>query len=419
MQRCVYNTRHLRLTSVWLCLVKPFRIAVLVSTDTTYLRGVLGGIGEFSRTRADWRIVTRPWLIVNPTMPPAEPCDGAIVYFPSVLEQLDPPPVAAVSVSERFGDGGHTLVCPDSAEIGRAAAQHLLGNGFRQFAFIGYPDTPFVARRLKGFMETVREVGRDVDAYQCSGAGSTIDERRLIGLIKGRKPAHSWDAVPAAERKRIREWLAGLPKPVGILCATDVFALLVIDCCRDLGITVPGDVALVGVDNDALACDYASPSLSSVDPNAREVGRRAAEVLHNQLQGGGPPAEPIRVPPLGVVVRQSSDCFAVAAPNIQSAMRFIRQHACEPISVGEIADRCHVPRRTLEKACRELIGRSPWSEIRRIRLDRARELLIRTDKTIRQIADETGFSEGRVLTSVFHKHVGITPTEFRRQNRPR
>jgi len=394
-----------------------FTIAALISTDTSYLRGILGGIGEFSRSAPKWRIVTRPWLVVDPLAPPPEPCDGAIVYFPAVLERLDPPPAAAVSVSERFGGPGIPLVCPDSEAIGRLGAEHLLSNGFRRFAFVGYPETPFVAARRRGFMAGVREAGMEVHVHSAPSVfPPDTNEKQLTQFINEANPARYWDAMSTEARNEISKWLKELPKPIGLMCATDTFALFVLDCCHRTNISVPGEIAVVGVNNDALACDYANPPLSSVDPNPRTVGYRAAELLDALLCGAEPPAEPVLIPPTGVLVRRSSDCFASASSPIETAMRYIRKHACEPVSVSEIADRCRVPRRTLEKACRRLIGRSPWAEIRRLRLEKARDLLVGTDKTIRRIAEETGFSEGRVLTSVFHKHIGITPTEFRRQH---
>ncbi len=107
------------------------------------------------------------------------------------------------------------------------------------------------------------------------------------------------------------DWIVSLPKPVGVLACNDFRAQQVLNACRDIGLLVPDEVAVVGVDNDDIVCDLAEPPLTSVAPDTRRIGYEAAALLERMMRGEPPPAKTILVPPLSLVARRSSDALAI------------------------------------------------------------------------------------------------------------
>jgi LacI family transcriptional regulator len=175
-------------------------------------------------------------------------------------------------------------------------------------------------------------------------------------------------------------------------------------------------VAVIGVDNDELLCSLCSPPLSSVIPNPERIGYEAAAWLDRMLRGEKPSVREIEIPPKGIAVRQSSDVFAVSDPVIVSALRFIRERACEGATVQNLLDHLCVSRSWLEKKFRKLLGRSPQAEIRNVQIKRCKELLQTTDLPLEKIAGLAGFVHPEYMSVVFKRELGITPGQFRNGN---
>ena len=201
------------------------------------------------------------------------------------------------------------------------------------------------------------------------------------------------------------------------MACNDHVGMLMLGVCREAGLRVPADLAIVGVDNDELVCDFCNPSLTSVRLNSREAGYQAARLLHLLLRGHKAPRRPIIIQPLGVVRRQSSDIVTIGGELIGGAIKYMRDHACAGISVEDVLRAAPMGRRTLEKVCRRLLGRSPFQEIRQVQMERAKELLRTTDASIGTIAGLVGLGNGKRLSEAFRDHVGRTPSEYRRRTR--
>ena len=189
------------------------------------------------------------------------------------------------------------------------------------------------------------------------------------------------------------------------------------EVCRQVGLRVPEDVALVGVDNDDLLCEIARPTLSSVALPTERIGMEAAALVDRLLAGGCPIDLPLLLPPLHVVVRQSSDILALNDAEVVAAIRFIREHAHAPLSVNEVLKAVAISRRSLERRFRIALDRSIWDEIRRAHMERAKTLLVSSDLAIATVAELAGFSDSRQLSMVFRQETGQTPTAYRRQLR--
>jgi LacI family transcriptional regulator len=214
----------------------------------------------------------------------------------------------------------------------------------------------------------------------------------------------------------LADWLKSLKSPIGLLAASDARAREVLDACRLASLHVPEEIAVLGVNDDEMICEMANPPLSSVIHNARRIGYEAAAML-DQLMSGRKVAADIVVDPLGVHARQSSDLLAIEDPEVAKAVRFIRENACKGIRVDDVLDHVALSRRALEMRFRQWVGRPPHMEIRRVQLERVKELLVTSDYKLEKIAEVTGFSTAQYLAGLFHRVMKVTPGSWRRAGR--
>ena len=185
-----------------------------------------------------------------------------------------------------------------------------------------------------------------------------------------------------------------------------------------MGLQVPDQVAVLGVDNDEINCELAGVQLSSIRLNTEEIGYTAADLLSKLIAGEPPPEKPILIPPVEVITRRSSDVLALSDPEVAAVVRFIRDSGGRDINVDDLLKHTSLSRRSLEMRFRKALNRSPFQEIRRVQLERAQLLLARTDRPVREIADACGFKESRQLSIAFHERLGLTPRQYRRRSRP-
>ena len=218
-----------------------------------------------------------------------------------------------------------------------------------------------------------------------------------------------------SDRAKIPRWLASLPKPVGIMACYDIRGQQVLDACRATGLRVPDEVAVIGQHNDELLCELCDPPLSSVIPNARKVGFEAARLLEEAMQGGKAKAGTLRVEPIGVATRASSDLVAVEDAGLRTAMRFIRDHSAEGISVLDIATAAWMSRSLLERRFRAAIGRSVWDYVLRLRMQQAQQLLTKSSLGMVEIAERTGFGTAEHFSASCRRMTGSPPLELRKQ----
>jgi LacI family transcriptional regulator len=217
----------------------------------------------------------------------------------------------------------------------------------------------------------------------------------------------------------VTRWIEELPKPVGLMACNDIRAQQVLTTCRTIGVAVPDEVAVLGVDNDDVLCDLSDPPLSSVVPDTRKIGYEAASLLE-RMMGGEPAPEPLTtIPPLGVVTRRSTDVLAIDDRAISSAVRFIREHACEGITVEDVLEELPYSRSVFERRFTKIFGRTPKAEILRTQLDRVKRLLAETDLPLKQIASKAGFQHPEYMSVAFKERTGQTPGQYRRASQQR
>jgi LacI family transcriptional regulator len=374
-------------------------VALLVETSNAYARGVLAGIVTYVRGHEPWSLFL-PELGRGDT-PPAWLArwrgDGIIarIETPEIARAVARTGLPVVDVSA----GRHLPSAPwvetDDREIARLAVEHLLERGFRTLGYCGDPRFNWSRWREEHFARRAAEAGVEVRVY------------------RSRSPA------PDRERRELAEWARRLPKPAGVLACYDIMAQRLLDACRDAGVAVPDEVAVLGVDDDPLLCDLASPPLSSVIPNTRRTGYEAAALLARLMSGERVPPEAVLVPPLGIHTRHSTDVLALEDREIAAAVRFIREHACDGATVADLLKAVPLSRRVLESRYRKATGRTPHQDLLRIRIERVKQLLAETDHSLERIAGLAGFNHPEYMSVAFKRETGMTPGRYRRRARPK
>lgn len=208
-------------------------------------------------------------------------------------------------------------------------------------------------------------------------------------------------------------WIKRLPKPVGVMACNDMRGQQVLNTCRALGVAVPDEVAVIGVDNDEVLCTLSDPPLSSVVPDTERIGYETATLLDRMMRGGRGPDGQIFIKPKAIITRRSTEVLAVEDRQIAAATRFIREHACEGIDVSDVLRVVPMSRSTLDRRFFALMNCSPKDEILRVRLNRAKQLLAETNLSLPLIAEKLGLEHAEYLSRIFKKRVGLTPSEFR------
>jgi LacI family transcriptional regulator len=305
--------------------------------------------------------------------------------------------IPVVNLSGALEDPGLPRVRSDFLACGRLAAEHLLERGFRRFAYYGLKRIWFSRMFLRGFRE---RLGPDVECSYFESP-SNIDSRRPF--------------FHAAED--LEAWLRTLRPPVGLLTSHDPRARMAAAACERLGLRVPGDVAILGVNNDELICETCDPPLTSVARNPERIGWEAAEMLDRLMTGKRLPAREVEVPPEGVVARASTDVNVIGDPVVSAAARLIQERAGQPLDIRHIVNGLPRSRRWLEQRFRDCLGMSPHEYLCRTRVKMAEALLAQPAKPLyKQVALQCGFHDARRLRIVFQRYVGMTPAEYRRHH---
>ena len=377
------------------------RIALLMGQDLGYCRGVLRGVHAY--------VVQKrcPWVFRN--APPQADILGPLREWQPhgiiahLFDRRFAQRVAAlrkpvVNTTSTLADLKIPLVEVDHDRIGQLAAEHFLERGFKNFGYFGSGWTDFSKRRERGFCDALARVG-----YSVSSCYAEYLPRPPLRA--------SWKRVD----QRIQEWLVGLPKPAAVLASNDVPARDLAEISRTLGFRVPGDIILLGVDNDEVECLLSSPPLSSVVNPADRIGYEAAHLLQRLMSGELPPKGPILIAPGHVVTRQSTDIVAIDDPEVAAALVYIREHASQRIRVSDVVRELSLARRDLERRFRNRLGRTPLQEIHRVQIEAAKQHLADSDLPMSTVARLSGFSTPQRLAAVFRQATGLSPLTYRRQ----
>ena len=372
------------------------RVAIVCDASNSFSRGVLAGVSLWMEEHGDWTVTVDDRDHDSPI--PAWLLDWCGEGLISGLDDGQLPrgwrrggrPV--VHVRDHAVEDGLPGVFPDHEAAMRLAVTHLVDRGLRRIAFC--PDRcEELSRAWKAGVRHAEAAGCAIDVFA--------------------PPSRSAGAV---DRVAVGAWLAGLAKPVGVIAA-DVQALQVLDACRERGLSVPDDVAVVGLGDDDLLCRLATPAVTSITFDRARIGCEAARVLDKAMLDGRPVSEVTLVPPAGIAVRASSDLLAVADTDVREALRLIQARACTDLSAAEVAEAVGMSRRPLDRKFLRILGRSIHDEMQRTKLAAAKRLLAETDHKLMFVAAHAGFVHAAQLCNVFKAAVGMSPMEYRRSAR--
>lgn len=289
--------------------------------------------------------------------------------------------------------------CPcishDSVATGRLAAKELLFTEYENYAFVPSKKPYFWSEdRERGFREALR-----INQRSCSVFLQT--EADVSGI---------------AYQKRIRHWLEELPKPCGLFAANDRIAEEVLTAAAYLGIDVPRELAVVGVDNFAPICEHTSPPLTSIQPDFLRAGELAAETLMDIVSHGGRDAIRTTFGPAFVMRRTSSRTFRQYDAEVLKSLELIAREACHGLTARDVLATFSCSRRMAEMRFRGIVGHSVLDEIQAVRIAKAKEFLADSRRDLSAIADFCGFRNPNSLRKLFRQTTGLTLSAWRERH---
>ncbi|WP_437200799.1 substrate-binding domain-containing protein [Planctomicrobium sp. SH664] len=370
-------------------------IAVLIDTGDNWGRSIVEAVARYAQKNR-WALILSPRDVEGRLrLPDAWKGDGAIVMLRDSLtaQHIRDSGIPAVDVENvMVNETWLGRVVTDDQVRSQLAFDHFRSRNFAHFAYYAPPINRYPDRRLKIFQRLVEEAG-----FSCHGFGEF------------RQDQLSWNV----DFEQVTSWIRSLPGPLAIYSPDPYPARQISDICQWEGIHVPDEVAILSGDTDDLLCSIASPPISSIELDCAGIAQEACRLLENLMRGETVPQESIRVSPLRVIPRHSTEVLAVADPVIADVIRFIRSRACEGIRVPDILRAFPVSRRSLEQRFRKTLNRSLSEEIRRTRLEHARNMLLESRKSVAEVAEACNFSSSSELAHAFRKYLGIKPTSLR------
>jgi LacI family transcriptional regulator len=377
------------------------RVLLVFMTRFEESMNMLKGIAHYERTHQLWtafhddqgRTETDPsWLM-------SRHWDGVISRHttPRMVQMCARRKIPLVDLNDTAPFAGVPKIRPDNVAVGHLAAEHLLERGFKRFGFTGFSNDGWSCERRDGYVEALNLAGKECSVYDVHYPGDST-------------PGWATEQISG-----LTDWITRLRKPVGVLACFDFRAQQILVAAQENGILVPEEVAVIGVNNDLIRCELSFPPLSSVAPNAFQSGYRAAETLADLLAGRKPATLDERIEPLGVVARPSTDVLAIDDKMLVSAISFIRLNAFRGISVSRVVQHAYSSRSQLEKKFRRHLGHSPQAEIRRVQVEKIKQLLLETDFPLKKIAELAGFEHVEYMCVVFKRLAGESPGSHRKK----
>lgn len=343
-------------------------------------RGWLIQVVERSATPSAIRSALRIWRPIGCMVDRAHSCglppDNVFGDMPVVYLDQDP----------SHPSTRHSCVLHDSAATARLAAKELLNLGYGSYGFVGMPQPRFWSRERADAFRKVAE-----------------------------KSGHSFSEFAGDD---IVSWLSALPKPCAILAVNDYKAQQIHYAAQTLGLKIPDDVAIAGIDNDELYCEAMKPGLTSVAPDFEEAGYRLASLLADQIDNPDAPPVIVKYGPKKLVRRGSTRKIAGPDVRVRRALEFIRRNAClQTIGIDDVLKEMNCSRRLATLRFREAVGHSIVDEIHDVRFHHACKLLDETDRPISVIVSECGYDSESFFKKYFKLRTGLSMKDWRAKNR--
>ncbi len=382
--------------------MSPHRIALLFNANKVYDRQIITGIGDYLKsTRVVWDLFMEEDFLSRTVGIQHWRGDGIIADFddPTVVEALAGLRIPVVAVGGSYADEGQypaqvPYVATDNGKLVRLAYDHLIEQGLQRFAFYGLPPLSgnrWAQERESAFCRLLEEDGLEGIVYRGSPTSAGGWDRALEDMVA---------------------WVRSLPKPIGIITVTDARARQLLQACVLDGVPVPEQIAIVGIDNDPMVQLLSRIPLTSVIQGAEEMGRRAAQLLHQMLHGGDHSATRIVVPPVGLSVQSSSLHQPLKSQHVMRARHYIRQFAHLGIKTEQVAQYVNVSRSLLEEHFKRELKKTVHEVILEQKLEKARDMLKDKSISLGEVAVRCGFTSLQYMYTVFRREHHCTPREF-------
>lgn len=383
---------------------RPLKIALaLPDFEPWGLASFLNGVTDYARAN-DWVLTHCP---ANPessrdcplkwSSMPNWQMDGLIIALTesSHLKKLRHLKIPTVNIAgDTIMESKIPAVAPHSRMIGQLAAEHLISLGIRNLAYHGVEGRFYSNLRWQGFKEKAKEAGLKAVKF-C-----------VAHTIR--------DALWNERHDQLRKWLSKLSRPAGLFAVHDYRALIAMSACRDIGLRIPEDVAIVGADNNLMICNFSVPTLSSIAIDGYRLGQEAAKLLRSLLEGHSPPTHTILVNPNGVITRKSSEIIHTNDETCQKAILFMQTNFAGQFTISSVSDALGISRRTLELRFREILKSTPAEFLSKLRVQKAITLLKDESRwSLERIARECGFINGSNLRAAFQRNLGAKPQDYR------
>jgi LacI family transcriptional regulator len=364
---------------------------------------MLNGIADFERTHQFWVsfLDDEARAEHDPQWLRSSQWDGVISRHttPELARICAELKLPLVDLNDSEPLSGVPKIRPNNVGFGHLGAEHFLERSYQHFGFTGFSNNGWSCERRDGFVEGLQVVGKTCDVFDVEYPGSVTP---------------LWDKM---QTDALVHWLCRLKRPVAIMACNDLRARQVMSAAHAANFLVPEEVAVLGANNERIRCELANPPLSSISPNAFQSGQKAAETLTCLLEQRLPASYDCRIDPSSITTRRSTDVLAIDDRIVTKTLSYIRQNACTGVTVNEVAERFQASRSKLEKKFRHHLGRSPQAEIRRVQVEKIKQLLVETDHSLKQIAELTGFEHCEYMSVVFKRLTAETPGAFRKRVR--
>ncbi|MBT1688031.1 XylR family transcriptional regulator [Dawidia soli] len=377
-----------------------FKVAVLLDAARAYDRDVLKGITHFNKLYDKFTFFFYSPRYIHP-----ENQDKLLKrlsdWHPEGIIAREMPGLRSVQAWQvPLIVSPHTAlyedavnVWADNEAIGALGAGYFLSKGYKHFGILGFRQFQWSAEREAGFTRAARAAGIQPNAF-------LFDDRTML-----------WEDLPAS----LSAWVRAMPKPCAIFSVTDELNIHLLEAAKDAGYAVPDELAMLGVDNDALLCEMTQPTLSSIDQNAMQAGFEIAQGLLAWMETGVRPGANFIHKPKAIVDRQSTSALAIDDEEVRKALTFINTHApAADIGVTDVVEATTHSRRILEKKFKVRLNSSILDEIKKVRIRRIQYLLTESELNVQQIAYEMGFDNPGNITRYFKLATGYNPLEYRK-----
>ena len=383
------------------------KILLLTDFSSGYSRSLLENVVRYAREVGPWAFYRMPLYFRElygdegvVEWAKKWGADAIIAQFSdidlSVLNQLNIP-IIVQNYKER--SSGISNLTGDYFGTGVIAANFFLHKGYKSFAYYGLTDTVWGRERGEGFKKIVSNKGYEVYEF---------NNRKRV-------PSEKW----SFDVEQVSRWLLSLPKPIALFACDDYYALQITEVCKMYDISIPEEIAVLGVDNDKLLCNISDPQLSSIELDIENGGYEAGKLLHQFIEKKIIAPVDIIIKPVRIVPRASTERFAVSDRHIEQLLQYIDNNYQNPLSVDELTQIIPFSRRVLEKKFKRETGTSVYQYLLDLRIEKFADLLITTDLPLIEAATRSGFTDYKNISRIFTKAKEMTPLQYRKRFNPK